>query len=229
MWKNIAMVLPCGVLIRGSVAVMEKIPFFVAPTTSGLELEAAAARQDNARPLTLQEKWERLPVNSTYTQYLYVHITDNSAKVQEEAPLPHSGRYIYMYTISSAPENHKALGNVLVNVFHAIGQYMYVGHSVQMKNNIFDSAMPLIQVFNHLQLAIKNGLGMGPEGEWGYKTNYSLRPHKSLQQLTVGTSVCIATVSISGHQLMAWTTNNQSFRHPARSFSSLYLPGLSYL
>lgn len=50
------MVLPCGVLTRGSVAVMEKIPFFVAPTTSRLELEAAAARQDNARPLTLQEK-----------------------------------------------------------------------------------------------------------------------------------------------------------------------------
>jgi len=38
----------------------------------------------------------------------------------------------YMYSIDSAPDNHKALGNVLVNVFHAIEQYMYVGHSVQM-------------------------------------------------------------------------------------------------
>lgn len=73
--------------------------------------------------------------------------------------------YMYMYSINSAPENLKALGNVLVNVVYAIVQCMYVGHSVQMKNNIFDSALPLIPVFNHLQLAIKNGLGMGPEGE----------------------------------------------------------------
>ena len=45
--------------MRGSVVVMEKILLLVASTTSGFELEAAAARQDNALLLTLQNKIKR--------------------------------------------------------------------------------------------------------------------------------------------------------------------------
>ena len=50
---------PCGVPMRGSVVVMEKTLPLVASTTSGFELEAAAARQDNALLLTLQNEIKR--------------------------------------------------------------------------------------------------------------------------------------------------------------------------
>ena len=45
--------------MRGSVVVMEKTLLLVPSTTSGLELEAAAARQDNALLLTLQNEIKR--------------------------------------------------------------------------------------------------------------------------------------------------------------------------
>ena len=45
--------------MRGSVVVMEKTLLLVASTTSGFELEAAAARQDNALLLTLQNESKR--------------------------------------------------------------------------------------------------------------------------------------------------------------------------
>ena len=50
---------PCGVPTRGSVVVMEKTLLLVASTTPGVELEAAAARQDNALLLTLQNEIKR--------------------------------------------------------------------------------------------------------------------------------------------------------------------------
>ena len=42
--------------MRGSVVVIENTHLLVASTTSGFELEAAAARQDNALLLTLQNE-----------------------------------------------------------------------------------------------------------------------------------------------------------------------------
>ena len=119
--------------MRGSVVVMEKTLLLVASTTSGFELEAAAARQDNALLLTLQNEIKR----SRHTDLnSLIQRSHNSAFHQLVYSMEKAGRvrkFIYHVStktgINCTVQNKKNKQATFCAVFDKLNlQYTYQEH-----------------------------------------------------------------------------------------------------